>query len=71
MTDTVICRDNQLGRGQPKRFIFTDRKGRPIGNVELTGVDWEEAQEERDEDDDLKLPDAVDKQLEAQPPYLN
>ena len=30
MTDTVICGVNQLGMGQPKRFIFTDQKGRPI-----------------------------------------
>ena len=39
MTDTVIRRVNQLGRGQRKRFIFTDQKGQPIGNVKLTGVD--------------------------------
>ena len=39
MTDTVIRRVNQLVRGQPKRFIFTDRKGRHIGNVKLKGVD--------------------------------
>ena len=44
MTDTVIRRVNQLGRGQTKRFIFTDQKGRLIGNVELTGVDGEESQ---------------------------
>ena len=44
MTDTVICRVNQIGRGQPKRFIFTDLKGRPVGNVDLAGVDGEEAQ---------------------------
>ena len=60
MTDTVFRRINQLGRVQSKRFIFTDRKGRPIGNVELTGVDGEEDQEELDEDDDLELPDTVD-----------
>ena len=45
MTDTVILRVNQLGRDQPKRFIFTDQKGRPIGNVELAVVDSKEAQE--------------------------
>ena len=60
ITDTVIRRVNQLGRGQSKRFIFTDRKGQPIGNVELIGVYWEEAQEELDEDDDLEIPDTVD-----------
>ena len=60
MTDTVIHRFNQLGRVQPKCFIFTDQKGRPIGNVDLTGVGGEEAQEELYEYDDLNLPDAVD-----------
>ena len=59
MTDTVIHRVNQIGRGQPKRFIFTDQKGRLIGNVKLTGVDGEESQEILYEDDDLELPVAV------------
>ena len=68
MTDTVIHRFNQFVRVQPKCFIFTDQKGRPIGNVELTGVDGEEAQEELYEDDDLNLPDAVDEELATQPP---
>ena len=53
ITDTVICHVNQLGKVQPKRFIFTDQKGQPIINVELTGVDGEESQEELDEDEDL------------------
>ena len=44
MTDTVIRRVNQIGRGQPERFIFTDLKGRPVGNVDLAGVDGEEVQ---------------------------
>ena len=61
MTDTVIHRFNQLGRVQPKCFIFTDQKGRPIGNINLTRVDGEESQEDLDEDDDLELPDSVDK----------
>ena len=60
MTNTIIRCVNQLGRGQPKRFIFTDRKGRSIVNVKLTGADWKEDQEELDEDDDLELPDAGD-----------
>ena len=60
MTDTVIFPVNQLCRGQPKRFIFTDLKGRPIGNVLPTRVDGEEAQEELDEDDGLELPKEVD-----------
>ena len=45
MTDIVVRRVKQLSRGQPKRFIFTDQKGQPSGNVELTGVDGEEYQE--------------------------
>ena len=60
MTDIVIRRVDQLGRGQPKRFIFTDQKGPHIGNIKLTGVDEEESQEELDEDDDLKLIDEPD-----------
>ena len=71
MTDTMIRRIKQLGRVQSKRFIFTDRNGRPIGSVELTRVDGEEAQEELDEDDDLELPDAVNEKLAEQPPDLN
>ena len=71
MTDTVIHCVNQLGRVQINRFIFTDRKGRPIGNVNFTGVDGEEAQEELDEDDKLEFPDAVDEELAAQPPELD
>ena len=70
MTDTVIRRVNQLSRGQPKRFIFTDRKGRPIGIVEFKGVDGEESQEKLDEDDNLELPDAVDEELSVQPPEM-
>ena len=60
ITDTVIYHVNQLGRGQPNSFIFTDQKGRPIENFEITGADGEEAQEEIDEGDELDLPDAVD-----------
>ena len=39
MSDTVIARVNTLGAGQPEQLVFTDRRGRPIGDVELTGVD--------------------------------
>ena len=70
MTDTVIRRVNQLGRGQPKRFIFTHQKGRNIGNVKLTGVNGEESQEELNEDDYVELPDAADEEFTAQPPEL-
>ena len=71
ITDKLIRRVNQLVRGQTKRFIFTDQKGQPIGNVELTGVVGEEAQEELDEDDDLNLLDAVDEELTVQLPELD
>jgi hypothetical protein len=39
MPDTVIDRVNTLGKDQPEHIVFTDHKGRPIGDVELTGVD--------------------------------
>ena len=38
MPDTVIARVNLLGKGQPEQLTFLDRKGHPIGDVELTGV---------------------------------
>jgi hypothetical protein len=39
MPDTVIARVNELGKGQPEELVFTDRRGRLIGDVELPGVD--------------------------------
>ena len=51
-------------------FIFTDRKGRLIGENKLTGVDGETdnpLQIEIIEDDDLNQPDAVDDELSEQP----
>ncbi len=39
MPDTVIDRVNVLGHGQNEQLIFTDRKGRRIGDVEIPGVD--------------------------------
>ena len=44
MPQTVIDRVNKLGKDQPEHFIFTDRKGRLIGDIELPSSD---------EDDDL------------------
>ena len=61
---------NTLGKDQPEHFIFTDCKGRLIGEKELTGVDGETEnplQIEIVEDDDLDQPDAVDEELAAQP----
>jgi hypothetical protein len=34
MPDTVIACVNALGTDQPEQLIFTDRRGRPIGDVE-------------------------------------
>jgi Reverse transcriptase (RNA-dependent DNA polymerase) len=39
MPDTVITRVETLAEGQPTEFTFKDRKGRIIGDTELTGVD--------------------------------
>jgi hypothetical protein len=39
MLDTVVDRANQLGMDEPKQFVFMDRSGRLIGDVELPGVD--------------------------------
>jgi hypothetical protein len=40
MPQTVIDQVNHLGKDQPEQFIFTDRKGQPIGDVEdIPGAD--------------------------------
>ena len=39
MPDTVITRVNALGRDQSEQLIFTDRRGRPISDVVISGVD--------------------------------
>jgi hypothetical protein len=44
MPQTVIDRVNKLGKDQPEQFIFTNRKGHLIGDMELPSSD---------EDDDL------------------
>ena len=69
MPDSFIKRVNTLGKDQPKHFIFTDRKGRLIGENKLTGVDGKTESPlkiEIIEDDDLNQPDAVDEELAAQ-----
>jgi hypothetical protein len=52
MLDTINAHVNaSLGTDQPEQLIFTDRRGRPIGDVEIPGVmDFEE------EDDDAAMP---------------
>ena len=47
--DTLITRVNALGSDQPEQFIFTDRRVRPIGDVEIPGVDTSNA-------DHIKIP---------------
>jgi hypothetical protein len=39
MPDLVIDRVNTLGLDQPHHMTFTDRPGRLIGDVDITGVD--------------------------------
>ena len=39
MSDTVITHVNALGSDQPEQFIFTNRRGHPIGDGEILGVD--------------------------------
>ena len=39
MSDTVITHVNALGSDQPEQLNFTNRRGRPIGDVEIPGVD--------------------------------
>ena len=39
---TVINRVNVLGKDQPEYFIFTNRKGRQIGESEMTGVEGDQ-----------------------------
>jgi hypothetical protein len=52
MPDTVIARVNALGTDQPEQLIFTDQRGRPIGDVEIPGVmDFEE-----EDNDNAEMP---------------
>ena len=52
MPDTVITRVNALGSDQPEQFVFIDRRGRPIGDVEIQGVDPSDA-------DHIEIPGVV------------
>ena len=42
MPKTVMDGAEALAKGEPEPLTFTDRKGRPVGEVELTGVDGNE-----------------------------
>jgi hypothetical protein len=46
MPDSVIARVKLLGKYQPEELTFYDRRGRPIGDVELPGVDPSEDNDE-------------------------
>ena len=66
----VIYQVKVLGKDQPGNFICTDRKGRKIGESEITGVEGDQnvtSQNVIEEDDDLDEQDVVDKELTAQP----
>ena len=41
MTEAVIARISLLAVGQPSQPVFTDRKGRPIGDVAMEHFDYE------------------------------
>ena len=41
--DIVITRVNALGSEQLEQMIFTDRRGRPIGDVKIRGVEPSDA----------------------------
>ena len=43
MSYTVITRVNALGSDQLYQLIFTNRRGRPIGDVKIPGVDPSDA----------------------------
>ena len=46
MPDVVIARVNALGSDQPLQMTFTDRHGRLIRDIEIPGVDADEADDE-------------------------
>jgi hypothetical protein len=51
--DTVIDQANQLGKDEPKQFVFTDHSGRIIGNIELPGVDMGNETPQKLDDNDV------------------
>ncbi len=64
MPDTVIDRVNELGKDQPEYFVFTNRKGRRIGDVEIPGVEGAEIEAPQE----IELENPVYENLEAPPP---
>ena len=58
----MINRVNVLGKDQPEHFIFTDRKGRKIGESGITGIEKDQNVTPQiliEEDDDLNEQDVV------------
>ena len=67
---TVINRVNVLGKDQPENFIFTNRKGRKIGESKIIGVEGDQNVTPQiliEEDDDPGEQNFVDEELAAQP----
>ena len=50
MPSTVITRAKALGNDKPEQLIFTNRRGRPIGDVKIPGLDTSNA-------DHIKIPE--------------
>ena len=56
MPPSVTARVNRIGKDQPELLLFTDRKGRLIGESEPTGVDGaEQPGQDKDLEDDVGL----------------
>ena len=64
MPDMVIARVNVLGNDQPEQLVFTDRKGRAIGDIEIPGVPPDDV----DEDEIIQLP-GVDAGIQEAPVF--
>ena len=66
----MINRVNVIGKDQPEHFIFADRKGRKIGESDITGVEGDQNVTPQiliEEDYGINEQDVVDKYLAAQP----
>jgi hypothetical protein len=76
MPDMVIDRVNALGKEQPELLTFTDRHGRLIGDIEIPGVDSDEADNfqlpELDQviDDDIEIPGVDAEGTESPSPQI-
>ena len=61
---------NVIGKDQPEHFIFTDIKGRKIGESHITRVEGDQNVTPQiliEEDDDLDEQDVVDKDWQHSP----